>query len=362
MQNLSDWLFLHHAPNIGPVRARAILDRYHTPSALLSLSATEIRQSGVFPATAVEYFIDKDLKPIDTILRFIDDHDIHIIHWGHPDYPPLLAEIYDPPLVLYLRGNPDYLSMPQLAIVGSRNPDRFGSTTAHEFAKSCAANGLTITSGLAIGVDRHAHEGALESDARTIAVMGTGINRIYPASNRNLAHAIAEQGLLISEFAPDIGPKPENFPRRNRIISGLACGTLVIQAALKSGSLITARTAMEQGREVFAMPGSIHNPLSRGCHQLIRSGAKLVETVDDIFEELQSMVAYSRSLATEEKTSDTTTTADPEILQHIGYDPISIDELAQISHINVATLKATLLELELEGKIETLAGGTVQRV
>jgi len=215
----------------------------------------------------------------------------HILTLHDPAYPALLKEIADPPPLLFVRGDPAVLSRPQLGIVGSRNPTPGGRSLAEDFARSLSRCGLVVTSGMALGIDAAGHRGALRGGGTTLAVAGTGPDRIYPARHRDLARAIVEQGAIISEFAPGTPALPSNFPRRNRIISGLSLGVLVVEAACRSGSLITARLAAEQGREVFALPGSIHNPLARGCHHLIRQGAKLVEDIEDIVEELGPLAA-----------------------------------------------------------------------
>jgi DNA processing protein len=282
------------------------------------------------------------------------------------DYPELLKQIDAPPPVLYLIGNAELLHQPQLAVVGSRNPTPNGLVNAREFARTLASAGLCITSGLAIGIDGAAHEGALSSGT-TIAVLGTGPDRIYPATHHELAHRIADNGLLISEFAPGTPARAENFPRRNRIISGLSLGTLVIEAAAQSGSLITARLALEQGREVFAIPGSIHNPQARGCHTLIRQGAKLVESAQDIVEELAALLG---SLAPVAEGDSYTIPAhnpqadDPEyqnLMDALGYDPTSVDEIIARTGLTAEAVSSMLLLLELEGHVSSAPGGRYSR-
>jgi DNA processing protein len=278
-----------------------------------------------------------------------------------------LLQIPDTPPVLYIHGNVDILSGLQISMVGSRNPTVSGRRTASEFASCLAFAGLTITSGLALGIDAASHCGALDAGKPTIAVMGTGLDRVYPASHRDLAHRIAEYGALVSEFPIGTAPRPENFPRRNRIISGLSLGTLVVEAAMRSGSLISARYAADQGREVFAIPGSIHNPLSRGCHALIRQGAKLVETAQDILDELGSLAAATTETT---RSCDAVTAAQsPELgddymqlLELMGYNHTSVDMLVETSGLTPAVVSSMLLQLELKGFIASCPGGLYNRL
>jgi DNA processing protein len=276
-------------------------------------------------------------------------------------FPRLLHQISDPPLLLYVDGDPELLQLPALAIVGSRNPTAGGERNAFEFARHLASIGFTIVSGLAQGIDTAAHRGALAAGGTTIAFLGHGIDRIYPASNKALAEEIAASGALVSEFPLGTHPGKELFPQRNRLISGVSLGTLVVEAARRSGSLITARLAAEQGREVFALPGSIHNPLARGCHQLIRQGAKLVESADDILSELAPLVGHALQ-NTMESTAKQNLNAilDDEYVElrkYIGYDPITADELAANSGLTIDQVSSMLLILELHGEIEALSGG-----
>jgi len=289
-----------------------------------------------------------------------DPHN-HLICQGDDDYPELLEQIQRPPPQLYVRGDPGLLQMPALAIVGSRNPTQGGARTAFEFARHLGRSGFCIVSGLAEGIDTAAHRGALAGGAATVAFLGHGIDRVYPAANRDLAHKIAEYGALVSEFPLGTHPHKSLFPQRNRLISGISLGTLVIEAARRSGSLITARYAGDQGREVFAVPGSIHNPLARGCHQLIRQGAKLVETADDIVAELAPLASHILQNTLESTTNEAAVAShDSEYQQlkkHLAYDPICIDELAQNSGLTIDQVSSMLLILELEGVVESLSGG-----
>ena len=293
--------------------------------------------------------ISPDEKAIDKACAWLDEDRHHLVTWGGDDYPEMLSQVPGPPVVLYVNGDVDALHLPALAIVGSRNPTQGGRRNAHDFAQHLASGGLAITSGMAQGIDAAAHEGALDAGGKTVAFLGTGIDRVYPPVNRSLAHAIAEHGALVSEYPLGSPPEKWHFPERNRLISGLSLGTLVVEAARRSGSLITARLAAEQGREVFALPGSIHNALSRGCHELIRQGAKLVETADDILAELGQLAGHLRPAADD---------ADYETLREtLSHDPVGIDELGKQSGLTIDQLSSMLLILELHGEVESLSGG-----
>lgn len=297
--------------------------------------------------------------------------DAHLLTPADAGYPALLREIANPPAQLFVLGNVDALTLPQLAIVGSRNATPSGAETAHSFALHLAARGFCITSGLAEGIDAAAHRGALAAAGRTIAVCGTGLDIVYPRHHRQLVEDIvASGGVLVSEFAPGTTVLPANFPRRNRLISGLSVGTLVVEASLRSGALITARHAMEQDREVFAIPGSIHNPLARGCHRLIRNGAKLVETADDIVEELGSLLAslqQSGATGTAENAPEAASAAEPDaqyaqLLNAMGWDPVDADSLVTRSGLTIGEVSSMLLLLELQGLVRALSGGRYQRL
>jgi DNA processing protein len=293
-----------------------------------------------------------------------------------PRYPQRLAAIHDPPPVIYVHGDPEVLSVPALAMVGTRHPTQAGRDTAREFARHLAGSGLVITSGLALGIDTEAHRGALEADGLTVAVAGTGLDRVYPARNAGLARELARAGALVSELPIGTRPSREGFPRRNRILSGLCVGTLVVEAAVRSGSLITARLALEQGREVLAIPGSIHNPVARGCHRLIRQGARLVETADDVLEEIGPALGGWQPAPGDAAARDTggraetggpgapEEAADPEyarLLEVLDWEPRGIDELAGRSGLEVPALASMLLRLELEGRVHVAPGGLYQR-
>ena len=289
----------------------------------------------------------------------------HIITLADAAYPPALLEIADPPCVLYVRGRPELLQTPSLGVVGSRNATTQGLRNAEDFARTLADAGLCITSGLALGIDAAAHRGALAAAGATVAVIGTGADRVYPARNKELALAIAEHGAIVSEFPLGTPVLAHHFPRRNRIIAGLSLGVLVVEAALESGSLITARLAGEQGREVFAIPGSIHSPLARGCHQLLKQGAKLVESAADILDELAPQLAANANRRQEPAIGQEAASAssnDPPLLAALGHDPCSFDELAERTHLNSADLASALLDLELAGKIAVLPGNRYQRL
>ena len=285
----------------------------------------------------------------------------HIIARGDENFPELLEQIPRPPERLYIKGDPGLLHMPALAIVGSRNPTQAGARNAFEFARHLGAAGFCIVSGLAEGIDTAAHRGALDAGAATIAFLGHGIDRVYPSANKELAHEIAAHGALVSEFPLGTHPHKTLFPQRNRLISGVSLGTLVVEAARRSGSLITARYAGDQGREVFALPGSIHNPLARGCHKLIRQGAKLVETAEDIVNELAPLSSHLLQNSLESTNNDDLPVHDDDeyrqLKKYLSHDPISIDELAEDYGLTIDQVSSMLLILELQGEVESLSGG-----
>lgn len=287
----------------------------------------------------------------------------HALTVGDPRYPPLLLQSADPPLLLYVQGDVQRLSARSVAVVGSRQPTPQGADNARTFATGLSAGGLVVVSGLALGVDGAAHDGALRGAAGTIAVVGTGLDRVYPSRHRDLAHRIAEGGALISEFAPGTPPLPENFPLRNRIIAGLSLGTLVVEATLRSGSLITARLANENGREVFAIPGSIHAAQSRGCHELIRQGAMLVEAPEEIVDALSGMGGAGHPPASAAVVTTEPVPAAPHdpVLSALGHDPVTLDGLMARTGWPAHELAARLLDLELAGEVARLPGGLYQR-
>lgn len=361
---LECWLRLSRAPGIGSRALIALLEKFDSPENIIGASHAQLakvlgnNEAALFAITDPP---DAGRHQQDT--EWLVHKDSYLISILDNTYPDLLREIPDPPALLYIKGNPEVLSLPQLAVVGSRNPTHDGIENARAFAATLAPAGLLVTSGMALGIDTAAHNGALEGGGTTIAVTGTGVDRIYPAHNHPLAHRIVERGALVSEYPLATPPLRENFPRRNRIISGLSLGALVVEAALRSGSLITARLASEQGREVFAIPGSIHSPQSKGCHQLIRQGAKLVETAADIVEELGSLVATLRQVSeTKPVSANEHKPADFELLEYLGFDPIDINTLVERSGLTPEAISSMLLEMELAGHIQVCAGGKIQRI
>lgn len=372
--SIADWIILISAPGIGSRTATRLLERYGTPRAVADASRQDLAAAGISPE-AIAALKQPDAAALERILAWADQPDACVLTRADPRYPPLLAEIPDAPLLLYVRGDPELLAEPQIAVVGSRNPTPSGLEITRDFARRLAADGLLITSGLALGVDGAAHAGALET-GRTIAVLGTGPDLVYPATHRDLARRIAERGALVSEFPPGQGPAARNFPRRNRIISGLSVGVLVTEAALKSGSLITARFALEQGRDVFAVPGSIRNPLSRGSHALIRDGAKLVEEPAEILLELAPMLrnllaacpgevpaACDAASAAAVRGGSAGLDADYRaLLDAMGFDPVAPDELIASSGRSAREVSSMLLVLELEGHVSSAPGGRFCRL
>lgn len=288
-----------------------------------------------------------------------------VISAGSDDFPELLGQLTDAPESLYVSGNIDVLHLPAIAIVGSRNPTRAGMQNAFEFARHLGGCGFVIVSGLAQGIDTAAHKGALAANAPTVAFLGHGIDIIYPAANTALAGEIIESGALVAEFPLGSPPRREHFPQRNRLISGISLGTLVIEAARRSGSLITARLAGEQGREVFAIPGSIHNPLARGCHELIRQGARLVESADDILNELAPLINHVMQNQADTAPARAEQVRDPDyqsLFDALGFDPASVDQIAEKSGLTIGQVSSMLLILELEGEVESLHGGRFSRL
>ena len=366
MDRFIPWLTLLHAPGIGPRTCARLLEHFGSPQAVLDAGHGAWEACGLKAVTR-EALARPDAVAIERDLHWLQQPGNHLLTLDDPAYPVQLREISDPPPVLFVHGDAALLSDLQLAIVGSRSPTPAGRETATAFARHLAGTGLCITSGLALGIDAAAHQGALDGGGRTLAVMGTGLDRIYPARHRDLAHRIAGTGALVSEFPPGTGPQADHFPRRNRIISGLSLGVLVVEAAQRSGSLISARHAMEQGREVFAIPGSIHNPLARGCHRLIRQGAKLVETADDILEELGPLAlgqTLGQGVAQEAQGGHSGEAAAPgldgdyrRLLEVMGDAPVAIDQIVARSGLTAEAVSSMLLLLELQGEIGSMPGG-----
>ncbi len=362
--DLAHYLALDACPGIGPARFRQICQSTEFALRDLALlSGSQLQDLGFNPQQ-VEALKNPPQALIENTRQWLEADPGHqILAIDDQDYPELLKQISDPPGILYTLGDRSLLNNPQIAIVGSRNCTPGGASNARDFAAYLAEAGLTITSGMALGIDQHAHQGALKATGKTIAVLGTGIDRIYPSRNRQLAYDIAEQGLILSEFPLGTGPSSFNFPRRNRIISGLSLATLVVEATRKSGSLITAHHSLEQGREVFAIPGSIHNPQSKGCHQLIKQGAKLVDQASDIIDDIGSLLGYvAQQLDSTSMTSEQP--LDPEyqqLLDIIGYDPVTIDTLVERSGLTIEQLSSMLLILELNDHIQPAPGGLYSR-
>ncbi len=359
-QDLTSWLKLVRAPGLTLHLAHLLLSKFSHPENILSQSKSYLKAKGLQNRT-IEFLHGKNQKQIDLDIQWIDAKNNRFIHIFHTDFPDLLKQISNPPLALFVSGILDNLNKPQIAVIGSRKSTPGGKRIAYDFARELGECGITITSGLATGIDTSAHKGALSSSSGTYAVMGNGLDMVYPKSNLSLAEEIAESGLLISEFPLNTRPLPYHFPRRNRIISGLSLGVLVVEASLKSGSLITANLAAEQGREVFAIPGSILNPMAEGCNKLISNGAKLSTKIEDIIEEvpcLQNMIINyeetKRILQVDNETLDEQVKL---LLDNIGYEPVSFDDIISSSGIPVKKLRILLPKLELEELIQSTPGG-----
>lgn len=364
---LASWVRLEQTAGVGPETARKLLAAFGLPenifaagfSALRSVVPERIAQAlTTLPSAETQALIARTLE-------WANQSGNRILTLADDDYPRLLLDIPDPPILLYAKGRIELLGATSLAVVGSRNATSQGISNAGKFAETVSQAGIHTVSGLALGIDAAAHDGSLRNyklqnnGGSTVAVIGTGIDIVYPARNRDLAHQIAAHGCIVSEYPLGMPAISTNFPRRNRIISGLARGTLVVEAAAQSGSLITARMAAEQGREVFAIPGSIHSPLSKGCHQLIKQGAKLVESAEDILEELTNFVG-KRSLPSASIKSPGKN--DHPLLASMGFDPIDANTLSLLSGLDAATLSAELFGLEMEGSVEMLPGGVYRRI
>ncbi len=370
--NQDAWLVMLHAPGLGPGSLRILVGKHG--SAGTALAALRRGDGRGELAAETRTWLDAPDEAVVTRTRdWLAEPDHHLLGWDDPDYPALLREIGGAPPALFVAGDPTLLWMPQVAIVGSRSASAHGLDITRRFARALGTAGFTITSGMADGVDGAAHAAALDAGARTIAVLGTGPDLVYPRKHGALAARIASGGALASEFPPGTTARPEHFPRRNRILSGLALGTLVVEAGLASGSLITARCATEQGRDVFAVPGSINNPLARGCHQLIREGARLVETADEIVAELSPLAAAAgeRLRARLAGAAPTPAPADARpardgdyarLLAALGYQPEGLDTLAGRTGLAPAALSSMLLVLELDGEVRAERGGRYARI
>ena len=355
------WCALLRAPGVGSQTLNPLLGAGRSARRLIESPPPNLG------GRLRDYLRAPDWAGAETDMRWLEQPRNFLLKLTDPQYPGRLRELPNPPTVLFLHGDPELLALPQLAVVGSRTPTTGGRRNAHDFAAHLATAGLVIASGLAAGIDAAAHQGALSVDGLTLAVTGTGLDRVYPAHNRALAHEVAMNGLLVSEFPIGTPPLPANFPRRNRILAGLALGALVVEAARHSGSLITARHAAEAGREVFAIPGSIHNPLARGCHALIRDGAKLVETAEHILEELAPLLGQIDlcSTAAGPAPAAESTPQDPQhaaILEAMGHDPATTDQLVDRTGFPAAEVSSTLLLLELQGHVSSEPGGLFTRL
>jgi DNA processing protein len=357
---LAGWIRLEQIPGLGCLGGARLLQHFGSPDAVFEAGHGTLAALGgqVLADALCAPLSDACARLIDLTLEWLARPGRCVLTLDDPAYPPLLRHIADPPLLLYVIGRPALLSRRALAIVGSRNASNQGKANAHAFARALSGAGLTIVSGLALGIDAAAHEGALGADGSTVAAIGTGPDIVYPSRNHKLAHRIAAEGCIISEYSLGTPPQAANFPRRNRLISGLAAGVLVVEAAEQSGSLITAHLAADQGREVFAIPGSIHSPLSKGCHKLLREGARLVESAADVLSELR-LDAAAPARAAPAPVQDA---VHARLLDALGHDPIGADTLAALTASDAGQLSAALLSLELAGLVERLPGGLFQRV
>ncbi len=354
--DLACWVGLSLIPGLGSGSYRKLLRAFGEPENIYAASYAALTDVVSKPtADAIRSGIRRDaLAPLAS---WLENDANHVITLADPDYPRLLLEIPDPPPLLYAKGRRELLNRPALAVVGSRNATPQGAANAESFSRSLSDSGLCIVSGLALGIDAAAHRGGLAGTSSSIAIVGTGLDIVYPSRNHALAHELAQQGVLVSEFALGTLAKAHNFPRRNRIICGLSLGCLVVEAAIRSGSLITARLAVEQGRDVFAIPGSIHSPLSKGGHALIKQGAKLVESANDILDELKWASAQPAAVTGQDAAS-----APCPLLDSLGFEPVSIDALTETSGLTSDSVCAMLLQLELEGRVASLPGGLYQRI
>ena len=357
-RGLAGWLQLSLTPGIGASTLRALLGKFGLPEAVLARGRAELAQ--FLSAQTLDALASQAVQ--ESVRRALDWASAeahHVVTLADDAYPRALLETADPPALLYAHGRLQLLQHPAIAIVGSRNATAQGMANAEQFAAALSAAGLTIVSGLALGIDAAAHRGGLAGPSATVAVLGTGIDVVYPQRNAELAAEIARRGLLLSEFALGTAAVAHNFPRRNRLISGLARGCLVVEAALPSGSLVTARLAAEQGRDVFAIPGSIHSPLSKGCHELIKTGAKLVESAEDVLAELSGFRPSGRASTAEPRGAGQPASG---LLAVMGHDPVDVDFLCERAGMSAEQVASQLLRLELEGRVTALPGGLYQRL
>jgi len=351
------WISLSNIQGVGSQTFCQLLTMFGNPANVYAASFKQLIEV-VSEKIASEIGKGVDKSALSDSLDWLSQDNNHLVTLADPYYPKALLEIPDPPPLLYAKGNLALLNQRSIAIVGSRNASVQGEKNAEAFAEGLCSYGLCVVSGLALGIDGAAHRGALKANGATIAVVGTGLDIVYPAKHRDLAHQIAQHGLIISEFSLGTPSKPQNFPRRNRIISGLSLGCLVVEANLQSGSQITARLSAEQGREVFAIPGSIHSPMSKGCHQLIKQGAKLVDSLQDIVEELNLNNSASNTSLQSVSNAD----SDNALLKIMGYEQMTLENLVRLSGLTVSEVSSMLMLLELEGSIASLAGGQYQKI
>jgi DNA processing protein len=369
MDEQTAYLLLMRAPALSGALLFEQLTRYGSAAAILD-AGLKAWQGELSPVTC-QYLASAHADLVADDRRWLDADRHHLMMLTDPDYPALLKELPDPPAGLFVGGNRALLITPQLAVVGSRNPTPYGRETAESFSRHLSTCGLTITSGLAAGIDAASHRGALQSSpGNTVAVCGTGLDIVYPRSSESLAREIEQRGALVSEYAPGTPPRKHHFPRRNRIISGLSLGTMVVEATLGSGSLITARLAADQGREVFAIPGSIHNPMAKGCHELIRQGAKLVDSAEHILTELGPLAATLRAASAPANAEPVDSTDISQarldkdykiLLDALGFEPLGVDQLVTRSGLGADSVASMLLMLELNGRVESYPGGLYMR-
>lgn len=358
------WLVLLRACSIGPRKQLALLNHFIYPEYIVSADESRLKDLGLNSKT-INSIKHPDAEMLAADIAWLDKPDHYLITWLDERYPSHLREIPDPPVALFIAGNPEILNLTQIGIVGSRNPSATGRRIACYFANQLARTGFVITSGLALGIDFCAHQGTLDAEGYTIAVLGSGPDKIYPSRHRKIAENISGQGALVSEFPAGTPPLAKHFPRRNRIISGLSIGILVVEADKRSGSLITANYAVEQGREVFAVPGSIYNPLTKGCHYLIKQGAKLVESIEDIVEELHLNIIPGDSEIKNAANPGNTGTENNinyrQLLDNLSFDPVSIDRLIEVTGLTSDTVSSMLLILEIQGVVSS-SGGLYTRI
>ncbi len=350
---LASWLTLNDIAGLGNESLRKLLVEFESPENIFLAPTSDLNRF-VKPAISRQISLGVNRNALIQTESWLQDPLNHVLTIADDGYPKSLLNISDPPFLLFVKGRISLLNVPSLAIVGSRNATPQGLRNAEAFARNSSDSGLCIVSGLAHGIDAAAHLGGLSGVSSSIAIVGTGLDKVYPSANRDLAHQLSLAGAIVSEFPLGTPPLPSNFPRRNRIISGLSLGCLVVEASLQSGSLITARMALEQGRDVFAIPGSIHAPQSKGCHSLIKQGAKLVDSVQDIFDELGEIFCSPKMVSN--------TSTFHMLFEHLHYEPVDLSTLSERSGLTIAALSSILLQLELEGLIATLPGGLYQRV